>query len=98
VRKKGLPRAHIRGGRGFRFLCRSRIHSDILECVCELTPAHFYKTMPSEKPGGAFQDVYKTHWCGKPIYTKLNLSPPANKAVVISFTLDESDSPPEKRN
>jgi len=54
--------------------------------------------MPSEKPGGAFQDVYKTHWCGKPIYTKLNLSPPANKAVVISFTLDESDSPPEKRN
>lgn len=63
----------------------------IKECVCGLTPKDFYKTMPSKKVAGSFQDVYKTEFCGLPIYTKLSLSlGRGRKTVVISFTRDES--------
>ena len=64
--------------------------ADIKGCVCGLTSAEFLKTMISKKPGGAYQDVYKTNWFGTPIYTKLTLRDPAKKAVVVSFALDES--------
>ncbi len=62
---------------------------DIKECVCGLTAYDFYKTMASETVEGAHQDVYKTQFCGKSIYTKLSFGP-GNKSVVISFKGDES--------
>ena len=65
---------------------------DIFECVCSLTYTNFYKTMPSETVNGVFQDVYKTRWCGVPIYTKLTYGD-ARKTVVISFHNDKSANP-----
>ena len=62
---------------------------DIKECICALTAAEFYKTMPSETVEGAFQDVYRTQFLAKSIYTKLTLGP-RRKTVVISFKRDES--------
>jgi hypothetical protein len=71
---------------------------DITDCIRALTKADFYKTMPSDKVPGRFQDVYKTHWCGKPIYAKLTLGFPGNKAVVVSFKRDQSQSPGENES
>ncbi|MEE8551494.1 MAG: type II toxin-antitoxin system MqsR family toxin [Gemmatimonadota bacterium] len=62
---------------------------DIKECVCGLTTSDFDKTMPSHATPGTFQDVYKTEFYGKRVYTKLSLRP-GNKPVVVSFKRDES--------
>lgn len=64
---------------------------DIRECIRALTEAEFYKTMPSDRVPGTFQDVYKTEWCRQPIYTKLTLGSPGNRAVVVSFKRDQSE-------
>ena len=63
----------------------------IKECICNLTAVDFDKTVPSERVEGTFQDVYKTRFCGKPIYAKLSLAQGrGRRTVVISFKRDES--------
>lgn len=69
---------------------------DIKECIRALTEADFYKTMPSDKVPGTFQDVYKTEWNGKPIYAKLTLRSPGSRAVVVSFKRDQRQPPGER--
>lgn len=67
----------------------------IRDCICALTAEEFYKTAPSDKVPGSHQDVYKTWFCGRPIYTKLTLGRSGGrKTVVISFHLDESPQAP----
>ena len=61
---------------------------DICECVLALDSRNFYKTMPSKKKAGTFQDVYKRHHYSIPIYLKLQMLD--DKTVIISFTRDES--------
>ncbi len=65
---------------------------DVKECICGLTAEDFYKTMPSENENvpGDFQDVYKTEFYGRLIYTKLSMNPKCGrKTVVVSFKSDE---------
>jgi hypothetical protein len=62
--------------------------SDIRDCVLALEQGHFRKTMESHYKPGAFQDVYKTRYCGYAIYVKLTLNP-TSQAVVISFKQDQ---------
>ena len=57
-------------------------HGEIVECVLVLGFSDFYKTMPSEKIPGLFQDVYRPEFKGKSLYVKLQVT---SKAVVISF-------------
>lgn len=61
--------------------------TDIVACVCALDEGDFYKSMPSTKKPGHFQDVYKPSYCGHRLYMKLDLT---DTAVVISFKEDES--------
>jgi hypothetical protein len=57
---------------------------DIIECIRdELRESHFYKTMPSEKVPGLWQDVYRIRFRGQNIYLKLQIT--RKKAVIISF-------------
>ena len=63
--------------------------SDIRECVLGLHDADFYKSMPSVRRRGLFQDVYRCRYGGFSIYTKLQRSA-VGHAVIISFTRDES--------
>lgn len=62
--------------------------TDIRDCVLDLTERDFYKTMESRKRPGLWQDVYKTHHHGFPIYTKVQMTD-RGTAYVISFKLDE---------
>ncbi|MHB1169321.1 MAG: type II toxin-antitoxin system MqsR family toxin [Longimicrobiales bacterium] len=66
-------------------LCDSK---DIIECILSLTADHFYKSMPSEKKPGRYQDVYKVRFHGYAVYLKLQLTV-RDEAVVISFKRDE---------
>ena len=60
---------------------------DIVECVCALTSAHFYKTMEADKRPGFWQDVYRTEHGGIPLYVKGQLEGmnPDDLLVVIQF-------------
>jgi hypothetical protein len=62
---------------------------DIKECVLGLGAQDFYKTMPSRRIEGLWQDVYRCRYAGMPIYTKVQVSHDG-QAVVISFKTDES--------
>ncbi len=55
----------------------------IVECVGQLTPADFYKTMPAQKAPGLWQDVYRPRYRGNRLYVKLQISRAGN--VVVSF-------------
>ncbi|HSW30648.1 MAG TPA: type II toxin-antitoxin system MqsR family toxin [Longimicrobiales bacterium] len=94
------PLSQVQGAvrRGSYWVTRSAGHgamaldldeSDIRECVARLGPSDFYKTMPSERVPGLFQDVYLTRHHGLPIYLKVQLAPNGD-AVVVSFKRDES--------
>ena len=61
---------------------------DIKDCVLGLEGRDFYKTLPSHRHKGMFQDVYKCRYCGFAIYLKLQLSV-QGAGVVISFKRDE---------
>lgn len=62
--------------------------ADIVACVLNLQPGDFYKSMPSERRAGVFQDVYKVRFHGFAVYLKLQLTV-RDEAVVISFKRDE---------
>lgn len=58
--------------------------SEIVGVVLELESKDFYKTMPSEKQPGTFQDVYHYKTInGIELYIKLRKS--CDKGIVISF-------------
>jgi motility quorum-sensing regulator/GCU-specific mRNA interferase toxin len=57
--------------------------SEIVGVVLELESRDFYKTMPSEKQPGTFQDVYHKTINGIELYIKLRKS--SDKGIVISF-------------
>ncbi|MCC6649883.1 MAG: type II toxin-antitoxin system MqsR family toxin [Candidatus Eisenbacteria bacterium] len=59
--------------------------STILECVLALTGDCFYKTMPSEKASGLWQDVYHPVVDDVVLYVKLQISQDGRLAVVIQF-------------
>ena len=61
---------------------------DIVDCVLSLTTGDFYKTMESKKKASLWQDVYKTSYCGIPIYLKLQIH--RQRSLIISFKRDES--------
>lgn len=61
---------------------------DIKACVARLTPADFYKTMPSNTVAGLMQDVYKCRYCGYAVYIKVQMGK-TGRTVVISFKRDE---------
>ena len=47
---------------------------DICECIVDyLNATHFYKSMPSERFQGLWQDVYKLRYRGFRIYLKLQI-------------------------
>jgi DNA-binding cell septation regulator SpoVG len=46
---------------------------DIRDCVLGLTLNEFYKTMPSERLPGTFQDVYHPEYSGQEIYVKVQV-------------------------
>jgi len=63
---------------------------DIKECIVEsLEATHFYKTMPSEKVPGCWQDVYKITYRATRMYVKLQIGH-GGEAIIISFKADES--------
>ena len=61
--------------------------SDIEECVLNLDPRDFYKTMPASSKLGHMQDVYKPTYEGHAVYLKLQHD---STAFIISFKEDES--------
>lgn len=56
---------------------------EIVGAVLELESEDFYKSMPSEKQPGTFQDVYHKTINGTELYIKLRKS--SDKGIVISF-------------
>jgi motility quorum-sensing regulator/GCU-specific mRNA interferase toxin len=62
---------------------------DILDCVLQLTPADFYKSMESNKRPGFWQDVYKVVYCDVRIYVKIQIGHTGD-GVIIQFKKDES--------
>lgn len=67
---------------------------DIEQVIWELRPEHFYKSMPSQRVPGTWQDVYKTTYRRIPLYIKIQLreSGESSMAVVVAFKADESVS------
>jgi hypothetical protein len=58
---------------------------EIIEAVVlNITPHDFYKTMPSDKLPGTFQDVYKKTINGVSLYIKLQ-EYPKGRGVVVNF-------------
>jgi hypothetical protein len=55
-----------------------------VECVLELRPADFYKTMEATRAPGLWQDVYHPCFGGVDLYVKLRVKGGA-LAVVISL-------------
>jgi len=56
---------------------------DVYDCIVNhLDDTHFYKTMPSERKSGYFQDVYRITYQGFRLYVKLQVNV---SAIVISF-------------
>jgi motility quorum-sensing regulator / GCU-specific mRNA interferase toxin len=63
---------------------------DVVDCICEeLGASHFYKTMPSEKVPGLWQDVYRIRFRGQRVYLKVQINA-RGYAVIISFKEDTS--------
>ena len=62
---------------------------DITECISELQDSHFYKTMPSEKIPGLWQDVYRVRFLCQRVYLKVQISV-QGYVKVISFKEDDS--------
>ena len=63
--------------------------TDVEECVCDvLREQHFYKTMPSQKMPGLWQDVYKVVFKDTALYVKIQIS--RGRAVLVSYKMDES--------
>jgi motility quorum-sensing regulator/GCU-specific mRNA interferase toxin len=58
---------------------------DIEEVILNLTPSDFYKTMPSEKKPGLWQDVYRPRHFGMTLYVKIQIINSNTCAVLISF-------------
>lgn len=61
---------------------------DLEACVLGLTAADFFKTMPSERIAGLWQDVYKPVYDGRHLYVKLQISlkqGSSQQVVIISF-------------
>lgn len=61
---------------------------DLVDCIAGLTRADFYKTMPSERIEGLWQDVYRPTWCGVALYVKLQiveLRAAGSVLVIVSF-------------
>ena len=69
---------------------------DIDQCILELTPADFHKTMPSRVPkwAGCWQDVYKPTYCGGELYVKIQLYP-GQRVYVVSFKRKDEDESTE---
>ena len=61
---------------------------DIDECVLGLTSTDFYKSMPSFRCQGRYQDVYRPMYSGKRLYVKLDMDP--DWLTIISFEEDTS--------
>lgn len=57
---------------------------DIVECVLQLQPSDFFKTMPAERMPSLMQDVYKPTYLGVKMYVKVQITAGA-MLVVISF-------------
>jgi len=71
-----------------RVLCD---REDIAECIAQLTLDDFYKSMPSKKRPGCWQDVYRTRFGGFRVYVKLDLvQRQTDLVVVLSFKHDEA--------
>ena len=67
------------------------LDDDVLDCILHsLAETHFYKTMPSEKVPGLWQDVYKLRYDGTPVYLKLQIDF-NEQSVVISFKKDDTE-------
>ncbi len=69
--------------------------TDVRAAVALLTPAHAYKTMPSNTRPGCMQDVYKIVYEQRPMYIKFDLvKHPATGvprlAIILSFKRDTS--------
>jgi motility quorum-sensing regulator/GCU-specific mRNA interferase toxin len=66
--------------------------SAVEQCVRALSPSDFYKTMPSEKVPGLYQDVYRPvfrtpfHQGGIEVYCKVQINK-QGKAVIVAFKL-----------
>ena len=60
---------------------------DIIACVADLHENRFYKTMPSLRRPGTWQDVYRPTFAGRALYVKLQIigTSPDDILVVISF-------------
>jgi motility quorum-sensing regulator/GCU-specific mRNA interferase toxin len=62
---------------------------DVTAAVLAITPADFYKTMPSVQHQNLFQDVYRPWHTGHQLYVTLQVvelgEPAARRVVVISF-------------
>ncbi|HRF57328.1 MAG TPA: type II toxin-antitoxin system MqsR family toxin [Campylobacterales bacterium] len=56
--------------------------SGIASVILSLSPANFYKTMPSGRLNGAWQDVYHCNHSCFVLYIKLQI---VSSAVIISF-------------
>jgi motility quorum-sensing regulator / GCU-specific mRNA interferase toxin len=61
--------------------------SDVVDCITDLCPTDFYKTMESDKPPKVMFDVYRPTYLGISIYLKIKIT---DVAVVVSFKKDES--------
>lgn len=61
---------------------------DIVACILALRDSEYYKTLPSHKVIGQFQDVYLTRHCGFAIYVKVQVL--RGYTHIISFKQDES--------
>jgi motility quorum-sensing regulator/GCU-specific mRNA interferase toxin len=57
---------------------------DILEIIRSIEPGHFYKTMPSEKRPGYWQDVYRVPDGKMELYVKLT-SDTVTEFKLLSF-------------
>lgn len=58
--------------------------SDIVECVTQLRPQDFYKSMTTYVDSQLWQDVYHPTHHGTPLYVKVQLDATAETIVIIS--------------
>ena len=64
---------------------------DIADCICNLSPRDFYKSMESDRRPGRWQDVYRTRFAGFRVYVKFDLVHGEGEVVVVlSFKVDEA--------
>jgi hypothetical protein len=55
---------------------------DLVACILGLEPAVFYKSMPSKKMIGTWQDVYRPTYQGRRLYVKVRISDDARTIVI----------------